>query len=212
MWSDRKASVFVLSAPSGAGKTTVLGRVLSEVSGLRFSVSHTTRGPRPGEVDGIAYHFTTRPVFLQMVEAGSFLEWAEVHGQLYGTSSGEVERAAAAGLDLVLDIDVQGATQIRAQVRDAVTVFVLPPSFEALEARLRGRGAASESDLQRRLEISTREASRIGEYDYVVVNDDLDRCVGEIETIIRAARCRTSVRAQGARRILGTFPSQQGVA
>jgi guanylate kinase len=212
MWSDREASVFVLSAPSGAGKTTVLGRVLGEVPGLRFSISHTTRTPRPGEVDGVAYHFTTRPEFLRMVEAKAFLEWAEVHGQFYGTSSGEVERAAADGLDLVLDIDVQGAMQVRARVRNAVTIVVLSPSYQALEARLRGRGPASETDLERRLQISTREASRMGEYDYVVVNDDLDGCVGEIEAIIRASRCRTAVRARGARRILGTFPSQQGVA
>lgn len=210
MPNDREPSVFIISAPSGAGKTTVLARLLDRHDDLRFSVSHTTRAPRPGEVDGVAYHFTNKEDFLRMVDYGKLLEWAEVHGQLYGTSRSEVDRARAEGADLVLDIDVQGAAQVSSQIEGAVTIFILPPSYPVLETRLRGRGAAGEEDLQRRLRTAVREASRMGEYDYIVVNDDIETCVLEIEAIVKAARCRTSIRKRSVARILGTFPSQQG--
>ncbi|HTO98733.1 MAG TPA: guanylate kinase, partial [Myxococcales bacterium] len=138
--SESKGSVIVVSAPSGAGKTTVLARVLAEMPGLRFSVSHTTRAPRDGERDGCDYHFVDRPTFERLRDRGELLEWAEVHGNLYGTAMAEIARAQRDRTDLLLDVDVQGAAQVRARVEAAVTVFILPPSFEVLEQRLRGRG------------------------------------------------------------------------
>ncbi len=130
----------MVSAPSGAGKTTVLARVLAETPGLRFSVSHTTRPPREGEQDGRDYHFVDRPRFLRLREEDRLLEWAEVHGNLYGTGHAELTRARAEGKDILLDLDVQGAAQVRAKIAGAVTVFILPPSYGVLERRLRGRG------------------------------------------------------------------------
>jgi guanylate kinase len=199
--------VVVVSAPSGAGKTTVLTRVLERMPGLRFSVSHTTRDPRPGERDGVEYHFVDRGAFEDLRGAGRLLEWAEVHGNLYGTGVAELERARAEGLDLLLDLDVQGAAQVREKLPDAVTVFVLPPSYEVLERRLRGRGQDDEPTIRRRLAAAGRELHAFVRYDYAIVNDDLDTCVGALECIVRAARYRVSHAAEGARAIERTFES-----
>ncbi len=197
--------MIVVSAPSGAGKSTVLGRVLREIPGLRFSVSHTTRQPRPGEQNGVEYHFTTREAFLRLREAGRMLEWAEVHGNLYGTGIVEYERAEDEGLDLLLDIDVVGAAQVRLKMDDAVTIFILPPSFHDLAARLRKRGLDGAETIERRLTNARDEASLYTEYDYTVINDDLDHCVESIECVIRAARCRTGRMGPQAQKILKTF-------
>lgn len=197
----------VVSAPSGAGKTTVLTRVLERMPGLRFSVSHTTRDPRPGERDGVEYHFVDRGAFEDLRGKGRLLEWAEVHGNLYGTGLAELERARAEGLDLLLDVDVQGAGQVREKLPDAVTVFVLPPSYEVLERRLRGRGQDDEPTIRRRLAAAGRELHAFVRYDYAIVNDDLDTCVGALESIVRAARYRVSHAAEGARAIERTFES-----
>jgi guanylate kinase len=199
--------VVVVSAPSGAGKSTVLSRVLDDMPGLRFSVSHTTRSPRPGERDGVEYHFVDRPAFEALRDGGRLLEWAQVHGNLYGTATAELERARAEGLDLLLDVDVQGAAQVREKMPDAVTVFVLPPSYEVLERRLRGRDQDDELTIRRRLAAAGREIDAFVSYDYVIVNDDLDACVGALESIVRAARCRTSHTAERARAIEQTFES-----
>jgi len=199
-------SVIVVSAPSGAGKSTVLSRVLREVLGLRFSVSHTTRKPRPGETDGVEYHFVERPAFEDLREQGALLEWAVVHGELYGTSWFEYERAQREGVDLLLDVDVQGAAKVRARMPDAVGVFVLPPSFAALEARLRGRGPASEENIRRRLRAATDEVGHYGEYDYLVVNEDLEACVSTVAAVVKAARARVSRMTMVATRVLDTFP------
>ena len=205
MSSPRQPNVFVVSAPSGAGKSTVLGRILDELPGIRFSVSHTTRPPRPGENDGVHYHFVTAEAFEALRSAGRMLEWAEVHGHLYGTSYAELERAQADGVDLLLDLDVQGAAQVRMKISDAASIFILPPSFEALERRLRGRGSESEAVIARRLAVAHEEASLYTEYDYTLVNDDLDRCVDSVKCVIRAARCRTSRMGGPADGILETF-------
>jgi guanylate kinase len=206
--SERHPNVIVVSAPSGAGKSTVLGRILEELPDIRFSVSHTTRKPREGENDGVHYHFVSKKAFEEMKAAGRMLEWAHVHDHLYGTSHAEYERARAEGVDLLLDVDVQGAAQVRVKIRDAVTVFILPPSFDALKRRLRGRGSESDALIERRLKVATEEASLYGEYEYILVNDDLDRCVESLKSVIRSARLRTSRMGGEAARILESFPKK----
>jgi len=203
-------SLVVVSAPSGAGKSTVLSRVLTEMEGLRFSVSHTTRPPRSGEQQGVHYHFVSDGDFEGLKREGAMLEWAEVHGHYYGTSRRELERAVEEGVDLLLDLDVQGAAQVRIKVDDAVTLFILPPSYGDLERRLRGRGEEDEASIRRRLEVAREEVSLAPEYDYAVVNDDLDRCVESVKSVVRAARCRTKGMSGTIRRILDTFDSRQG--
>lgn len=186
-----KGLLLVLSAPSGCGKTTILKRVMQELPALVFSVSHTTRQPRPGEVDGIHYHFVAMPEFLALrdQQPSGFLEWAEVHGNLYGTSVAEVERRCRDGQDVLLDIDVQGAAQVR-QRANPITVFIAPPSLQALEQRLRGRGTESEETIVRRLQNAKAELSVVDAYDYVIVNDRLDEAVESLRSIIIAERCR----------------------
>jgi len=203
--SDRRPIVVVVSAPSGAGKTTVLVRALRELGGIRFSVSHTTRAPRGAERDGVEYHFVDRAAFERLRDEGGLLEWAEVHGNLYGTGLGEIERASAAGVDILLDVDVQGAAQVRRRIPEAVTVFILPPSYEVLEQRLRSRGQDDEATIRRRLAAAGREIDAFEQYDYAIVNDYLDGCVEELKSIVRAARCRVAVVRDRVRAIERTF-------
>lgn len=176
----------VLSAPSGAGKSTLARRLMERRADLAFSVSATTRAPRPGEVDGVHYHFVDRPAFERMIEEGALIEWAAVHGNLYGTPVSEVERARGAGRHLLLDIDVQGAEQVRARVPDAVLVFVLPPSGEVLAERLAGRGTDAADVRRRRLAAALGEVRRAPAFDYVIVNDELDRAADDLEAILDA--------------------------
>jgi guanylate kinase len=197
--------VVVVSAPSGAGKTTVLARALRELGGIRFSVSHTTRTPRGAERDGVEYHFVDRAEFERLRKAGGLLEWAEVHGNLYGTGVAEIEKASAAGVDILLDVDVQGAEQVRSRIPEAVTVFILPPSYEVLEQRLRSRGQDDEASIQRRLAAAGQEIDRFERYDYAIVNDYLDGCVEELKSIVRAARCRVAVMRDRVQAIERTF-------
>jgi guanylate kinase len=204
--SDRLPSLVVVSGPSGAGKSTILARVLEEMGNLRFSVSHTTREAREGETEGVQYNFVDRAIFEDMRDRALFLEWAEVHGELYGTSRAEYDRAAVDGVDLLLDLDVQGAAQVRKAFKDAVSVFILPPSYTDLERRLRGRGAENEGNFRRRLQAAGEELTLYKQYDYAIINDDLDRSVEHLKAIIRAARCRVSRVEPLAQRILGTFP------
>ena len=179
--------------------------MLAETPGLRFSVSHTTRSPRPGEHDGVDYHFVTREAFAALRDAGAMLEWAEVHGNLYGTCRSEIERARRDGCDVLLDIDVQGAAQVRARVAGAVTVFILPPSYEVLEQRLRGRGKDDEATIRRRLAAAGREMADFVHYDYAISNDELGSCVEDLKSIVRAARCRVDVVGARARATLKSF-------
>jgi guanylate kinase len=203
--SDRESLVFVVSAPSGTGKSTVLRRVLADLTRLRFSVSHTTRPPRVNEVDGQDYFFVEKERFAEMIRDGLFLEWAEVHGQQYGTSRSEIARATSDNVDLILDIDVQGASQVRRRMPKAVTIFMLPPSRASLDARLRGRGDQDEEDIARRLRVASREIERCREYDYVVVNNRIEDCAEQVESIIQAARCRTTRMQEAVRGALETF-------
>ncbi len=207
--NEREPVVVVVSAPSGAGKSTVIERVLQELGGIRFSVSHTTRAPRGDEKEGIDYHFVDRPTFERLRDENRLLEWAEVHGNLYGTAMTELMRAREEGVDLLLDLDVHGAAQVRQKLPDAITVFVLPPSYPELERRLRGRGEDDEATIEKRLGAAGRELGAFWHYDYAIVNDDLDACVRELKSIIRAARCAVPVMAQRAREIGKTFQTRE---
>ncbi len=209
--SERLPSLIVVSGPSGAGKSTVLARVLEGMPDVRFSVSHTTRAPRPAEQDGVEYHFVDRAAFEVLVQEDRFLEWAEVHGQLYGTSRAEYEIAIREGRDLLLDVDVQGARHVRERVADAISVFILPPSHAALEHRLRGRGDEDEAALQRRLAAAEAEMSRYRDYDYVVVNESLEQSAEALRCIIQSARHRPSQVYAAAQRIIRTFVSNKEI-
>ena len=197
--ATRRGHLFVVSAPSGTGKTTVVERLVQKVPDLALSRSYTSRPARAGETDGVDYNFITRARFEQMIADDAFLEWADVFGNLYGTGAQESDNHLAAGRDLVLVIDVQGARQVRTRCKDTVGIFVLPPSFAILEQRLRGRSKDSEEAMQRRLQTARDE------YDYVVVNDELEGCVGRLQAIVTAERARLrSVRAL-AEHIVETF-------
>lgn len=201
----QRGILFVISGPSGTGKSSLVRKVLAGLGGLSFSVSYTTRPRRPGEEDGREYHFVDDATFDRMVAAGAFLEWAHVFGRRYGTGREPTERALAAGRDLLLDIDVQGARQVLAASLDAVTVFVLPPSFEVLAGRLRGRGSETDEDARNRLALARREAEEYPRYDYLIVNDDLDRACRELRAVVEAERRRVRRCEDEARRIVGTF-------
>lgn len=197
--------LFVVSAPSGTGKTTVVERLVQVVPDLTMSRSYTSRPARAGERDGVDYNFVSRQAFEAMVARGEFLEHADVFGNLYGTGRADAERLMASGKDVVLVIDVQGAGQVRAAGIALVTVFVLPPSFEVLEQRLRGRGKDSDAAIRRRLDTARAEVASYEEYDYVVVNDDLDACVTAMRSIILAERVRRQRMRAKADAILKTF-------
>ncbi len=179
---------FVIAAPSGTGKTTVCRLVVERDPMAELSVSHTTRERRPGERDGIAYHFVTREAFQKLIDADAFLEWAEYHGHRYGTSRAELEAPLARGHDVLLEIEIQGARQVRERRQDARLIFLLPPSLEALEARLRSRGTESSATVAGRLRLARSELAAADGFDYAVVNDDLERCVADILRIVRAER------------------------
>lgn len=191
-WAARRGLLFILSSPSGAGKSTISRRLLAAEPELSFSVSATTRPPRPGEVDGREYHFRSRDDFTGMVERGEMLEHAEVFGNFYGTPRAPVEDAIAAGRDVIFDVDWQGAQQIaNSPLRDAVvSVFILPPSIAALEARLKGRAQDSDEVIAGRMKKSRDEISHWAEYGYVLVNADLDECAAEVAAILKAERLR----------------------
>ena len=195
----------MISAPSGAGKTTLVARLLRSLPGLRFSVSHTTRRPRSGESEGREYFFVSRRSFDGMVKRGEFVEWAEVHGQRYGTSWKALRRAQADGYDVLLDIDVQGHRQVRRRLPEAVSIFVLPPSFHELERRLRRRHLDDPQEIDRRLAGARREAGRWQEYDFLIVNDTLTSADRALRSVVTAARCRREVQQNRAREIIKSF-------
>lgn len=190
----KKGEVFVISAPSGTGKTTLARRILEEVDNLVFSVSHTTRSPRAGEIDGADYYFVDRPQFDRMVESGEFLEWAEVGDFRYGTSRRSIDRITSSGGDVLLDLDTQGAAAIRRALPGAILIFLMPPGLDVLRRRLRHRGSEDPEELERRISLADGEMARAGMYDYIVINDDLNTAFEKLKAILVAARCRAGRR------------------
>ncbi len=182
--------LLIVSSPSGAGKTTLCNRLREEFPQLRFSVSHTTRKPRPNEVDGREYHFTDKETFLRMIEENAFAEWAHVHGNLYGTSLSEIEVARKTANGVLFDVDYQGARQIKARMPEAIGVFILPPSLAELERRLRGRGTEDEPTTLRRLQAAKGEIEHYGFFDYVIVNDEIQRAYDNLRALVFAERCK----------------------
>ncbi len=187
-----RGDLFVISAPSGAGKSTLCNRLMERLPGLVFSVSHTTRPPRKGEVDGKDYFFVSEKEFERLVTKGKFLEWARVHGHFYGTSRDHVMEFLSRGMDVILDIDVQGATQVREKFPGAVTIFILPPSWTVLEERLLRRGSEDMDSVRVRLRNALKEMEEVANYTYTIVNDKLNEATDNLVAIVVAVRCRTA--------------------
>ena len=183
--------LFVVSAPSGAGKTTLCRALTDSLENLTHSVSFTTRKPRPGEIDGRDYYFVTEERFRNMVRAGDFAEWAQVHSNLYGTSRRVLDEMRTGGTDVILDIDTQGAGQIKDKCQEAVFIFIMPPSLEILEERLRNRKSDNEDEIQKRMHRARDEIRDYTMYDYIIVNRDYERALAELRSIVLAERCRT---------------------
>lgn len=207
MSESRTGVILVLSAPTGGGKTTIAHRYIERTPGAAFSVSHTTREPRPGERDGVDYHFVARESFEAMRERGEFAEWAPVHGHLYGTHQGQIEGAIRKGRDIVLDIDVQGGLQIKAAFPGALLVFILPPSLQVMLERVSRRGGERGFDLARRLRTALQELEKSEDYDYIILNEDLETAVSQVILVAGAARLRSPEAAPRARALRGDVES-----
>jgi len=189
-------TLFIVSAPSGAGKTSLLKALIETEDQIKVSVSHTTRAMRDGEVDGVDYYFSSPEEFTEMVGQGAFLEHAEVFGNFYGTSESGIRQLLDSGLDVILEIDWQGARQVRKRFSDAVSIFILPPTPQALQQRLLARGQDSDEVIQRRLSEAKEEMSHYPEYDYLVLNDQFDVALGELRSVVTAQRFRQAVQSE----------------
>ena len=187
----KKGLLFVVSAPSGAGKTSLCRAITGSLEDLTHSISYATRKPRPGEIDGRDYYFVSQERFRDMIQAGDFAEWAEVHSNLYGTSRRVLDDLISKGLDVILDIDTQGAKQIKAKYDTAVFIFIMPPSLDILEERLRNRKSDHEDEIRKRMQRSREEIRDYAMYDYIIVNRDFDRALTELRSIVISERCRT---------------------
>jgi len=205
MSSRSRGLLFIVSAPSGAGKTTLVERLVEQTTHLKMSRSYTSRRAREGETDGVDYNFVSRERFEAMIAAGEFLEWAEVFGNLYGTSAADTERMLAEGNDVVLVIDVQGARKVRSRGIETTAIFVMPPSMDVLEQRLRGRSKDTEEAIQRRLEVARGEVAAFVDYEFVVVNDELTAAVDRLRSIVVAQRSRLRRMRADAEGIVKTF-------
>ena len=201
MEKKEKGLLIVLSGPSGAGKSTVVKKLMQQRGNIHFSVSYTTRAPRNEDIDGVTYNFVDRAEFERMIAKHEFLEYAEYSGHYYGTSLKVIEEKQAAGIDVLLDIEVQGAANVRSKCPDAVLVFTVPPSYQELERRLRGRNTDDEQTICKRLSRALEEVREINMYDYLVINDEVDNAVTELDAIMSAAECRIANR----RKIMDQF-------
>jgi guanylate kinase len=200
-----KGNLFIITSPSGGGKGTLIREVLRSVAKVGYSVSFTTRGQRAGEEHGKHYYFVSREEFEKKVAEGDFLEWANVHGNLYGTSKAQVESELNLGRDIILEIDVQGAEIVKKLVPEAIGVFILPPSFEVLRERLTARQTESKTDLQIRLRNSKREVSRWKEFDYVIINDEVNRASMDLQAVFLAERLKRGGQSENIEKIIKTF-------
>jgi guanylate kinase len=200
-----KNNIFIISAPSGAGKSTLIQLLIEQNHKLTFSVSHTTRPPRSGEADGVDYYFVQEEQFRRMIEKGELLEWAQVHDYLYGTSRLMLEKAAKSGTDLILDIDVQGAMQVKKLIPDAISIFILPPSFESLRDRLLHRRKDTDQQIARRIENAKREISHCKEYDYIIINRDVKVAFDDLSCILRSQRLRRENQEKEIEGIMRSF-------
>ena len=183
--------MFVISAPSGGGKSTIAAAVRERVTDLAYSISHTTRGPRRGEEDGVDYHFVDQPTFSRMIDEGAFLEWARVYDALYGTASSGIRDLMASGRDILMDVDTQGGRNIKHRFPESVLIFLVPPSLDALEERLRKRGTDDEQVIHTRMEQAMDDIRNCAWYDYIVLNDELEKAIHETQSIIISERCLT---------------------
>jgi guanylate kinase len=202
-----RGQLFIVSAPSGTGKTTLVERLVQCSPGLRMSRSYTSRPARSGEQDGVDYNFITREQFEAMVRTGQFLEWADVFGNYYGTAAADTDALLTRGEDVVLVIDVQGARQVRSRGIETIGIFVLPPSAAVLEQRLRGRSKDSEEQIRRRLQVASDEVNEYAQYEYVVINDEIEAAVGRLQAIVGAERARVKRMREDAETVIGTFHS-----
>ena len=187
----KKGILYVLSGPSGSGKTTLAKHVVNTVNYVDFAISYTTRKIRDGEKDGIDYKFIDEEKFRFMIDSNQFAEWAEVHGNLYGTTIDEIEKVLDKGIDILLDIDVQGSLQIKTKYRNSVHIFLIPPDLITLRKRLSKRNTENSSELEKRMEMAIKEISRINDYDYIIVSDDIDKSLRKLESIIETVRLKT---------------------
>ncbi len=202
--NSRKPLLLIVSSPSGAGKTTLCHKMLAEFGDVRFSISHTTRTPRPNEVDGVDYHFVDDATFDQMLDDEMFIEWAHVHGNRYGTAHAEIRSASTDGFDLVFDVDYQGAKQIKEQYSGAVGVFVLPPSIDELKRRLSSRGTENEESLERRFKAALNEIEHHDDFDYLLVNDVVEEAYDRLRAILLAERITRPRISHLAKKLLGS--------
>ena len=202
-----RGTLFVVSSPSGGGKGTIIRHVLEVVGNLRYSVSYTTRAPRTGEANGREYFFVNRDTFDEMVAAGEFLEWACVHGNFYGTAKNQIIEDTAAGADIILEVDVQGAASVRRLLMDSVSIFILPPSFAVLRHRLCARGTDTPESLEVRLRNAPEELRQYSSFDYVIINDEIDRAVGQLASIIYAERARCVRQERVVEQVIKEFRS-----
>ncbi|UJS24764.1 guanylate kinase [Thiothrix winogradskyi] len=203
--NTRTGQLYIVSAPSGAGKSSLLNALRERVSNLVISVSHTTRQPRPGEQDGVHYHFTPVEVFRQQVADGNFLEYAQVFDNYYGTSRLSVDALRETGKDVILEIDWQGAQQVRERAESAISIFILPPSIEALSSRLHGRGQDSAETIQRRMRDAKNEMSHYPEYDYLIINDDFATALDDLASIFRSERLKRAQQCQQHRALFNAL-------
>jgi guanylate kinase len=197
--------LFVVSSPSGGGKGTLIQRVLKELPNLSYSISYTTRAPRNGEVAGREYFFVTPEEFEHRIAAGEFLEWARVHGKLYGTSRHQVSREIFEGRDIILEVDVQGAASVRELVSDSVSIFILPPSVETLRHRLMARGTDSPEELDLRLKHAPEELRQYKLFDYVIINDEVEKAATQLRCIVQAERARRNRQEPQIKRVIASF-------